>query len=173
MRISLFCKKSFSYKSSSIAALAVKTLLAKQWYAHAAMPWGSCGASCACLSRKCVNHRTVKGGLPRVPNSSVSSPRLIRLYDMWMKLFSDSLIRHDIKHFGTASDRVLPRVFFFPTHADAAQTRADSGQIGSYRPNIGVFQLEKGNRPVREIKKKKLKTENTSGFDTLSPSSPA
>ena len=47
--------------------------------------------------------------------------------------------------------------FFFPTRADAAQTRADSGQIRSYRPNISVFRPEKGNRPVREIKKKNLK----------------
>ena len=45
--------------------------------------------------------------------------------------------------------------FFFSTHADATQTRADSGQIRSYRPNISVFRPEKGNRPIKEIKKKK------------------
>ena len=65
--------------------------------------------------------------------------------------------------------------FFSPIRADAAQTQADSRRFGSYRLNIGVFRPEKGNRPVRRRKKKrKLKTENTSGFDTpLSPSSPA
>ena len=45
-----------------------------------------------------------------------------------------------------------------PTHADSRRTgriRADSGRIGSYRQNIGVFRPEKGNRPVREKKKKK------------------
>ena len=48
-------------------------------------------------------------------------------------------------------------VFFFSlTHANATQTRADSSRIESYRPNIGVFRLEKGNRLVRK-KKKNLK----------------
>ena len=71
-----------------------------------------------------------------------------------MKLFSDSLIRHDIKHSGTALGRVLSRVFFFP---DPRRCGSDQGRFGSYRPNIGVFRPEKGNRPIREIKKKNLK----------------
>ena len=81
--------------------------------------------------------------------------------------------------------RVEPRpVFFFfrfRIHADSrrfgsdarrlSQNRADSHRFGSYRPNTGVFRPEKGNRPAKK-KKKILKTENTSGFDTpLSPSS--
>ena len=60
MGISLFCKKIFYCKSSNRRALAGKTLLAKQWDAHAML---SCGASCAWLSRKYANRRTVKGGL--------------------------------------------------------------------------------------------------------------
>ena len=39
-------------------------------------------------------------------------------------------------------------------HMDSP-TRADAAQIGPYRPNIGVFWPEKGNRPVR--RKKNLK----------------
>ena len=62
----------------------------------------------------------------------------------------------------------LRPVFFF---FFSFRIRADSGRIGSYRPNTGVFRPEKGNRPAKK-KKKILKTENTSGFDTpLSPSS--
>ena len=45
-----------------------------------------------------------------------------------------------------------------PTHADSRRTRrirADSGRIGSYRQNIGVFRPKKGNQPVRGKEKKK------------------
>ena len=63
--------------------------------------------------------------------------------------------------------------FFFWICADSRQTgtiSTDSCRIRSYRPNIGVFRPKKGNQPAK--KKKKLKTKNTSGFDTsLSPSS--
>ena len=39
--------------------------------------------------------------------------------------------------------------FRFPTRANLAQTRANLRRISPYRVNIGVFQLEKGNRLVR------------------------
>ena len=41
-------------------------------------------------------------------------------------------------------------------HMDSP-TRTDAAQIGPYRPNIGVFQPEKGNRLVRRKKNLKLK----------------
>ena len=63
--------------------------------------------------------------------------------------------------------RVLPRVFFSLTRVDADQTQADlhqtrlisanSGRIGSYWLNIGVFRPKKGNQPVRKKKEKNLK----------------
>ena len=66
---------------------------------------------------------------------------------------SDAAMRegHRWLHVDAVSGRVLPR-FFSP---DSHRRGSDTGQIGSYRPNICVFQPEKGNRPIRRKKKKK------------------